>query len=276
VNILNSRKALAGVLSKLTVSLSGLALLAACSSGPGTPAFTRVAPSLAPEERTATASAAIASQPTANPQAASIAPVSIGIGPCVGVKDPVGVSVPADGKSKQWEKPDQVTDPTHTYCAILTTEKGRIVAQLYANAAPQHVNSFVFLARQGFYDGVTWHRVLEGFVAQTGDPTGTGMGGPGYNIPLETVPALRYDRDGVLGMARSTDPNSGGSQFFITFGAQAGLNPGGVSPDGYTIFGQVVEGMDVVRQIAPRDPDKNPASPGDKLVSVRIVDVGVK
>lgn len=261
--------------AKAFAAIMLLALLASCSSGPGTPAFTRVAPTPEPGDRTATAAALAALQPTTNPALEGFTPVSLGMGPCVGVKDPEGVNPPPDGNTKQWPKPEQVIDPTHTYCAILRTEKGRIVAQLYAKAAPQHVNSFVFLAQQGFYDNITFHRVLDGFVAQTGDPTGTGTGGPGYTIPLEVVPGLRYDRDGVLGMARTTDPDSASSQFFITFGVQSGLNPGGVDQFGYTIFGQVVEGMDIAKQIKLRDPE-TATEPGDKLVSVRIVDLGVR
>jgi cyclophilin family peptidyl-prolyl cis-trans isomerase len=172
-----------------------------------------------------------------------------------------------------------VIDPTHTYCAILKTDKGRVVAQLYAPIAPQNVNSFVFLANQGYYDNLTWHRVIGGFVAQTGDPTGTGMGGPGYTTPLETHPNVKYDREGVLGVARAQDPDSAGSQFFITYAALPALDPYSVQlPDspGYTIIGQVVEGMNVVRAIRQRDPDQRPDYTGDPLVSIRIVDLGVK
>jgi peptidylprolyl isomerase len=211
---------------------------------------------------------------TPNVASAGFAPVSVGEGPCVGVKEPENVSVPADGKGKQFSAPEQVIDPTHTYCAILTTAKGRIVIQLYPQVAPQHVNSFVFLAQQGFYDGTTFHRVIPGFVAQGGDPTGTGTGGAGYTLPLEISPLLKYDRVGVLGMARASAPNSASSQFFITYAPLPGLDPSDQNA-GYTIFGQVVEGMDVVEQIAPRDPS-NATSEGDVLLSVRIVDLGVR
>jgi peptidylprolyl isomerase len=196
-------------------------------------------------------------------------PVAIGEGKCVGIADPTDTTTPADGRGKQYEKPEQVLDTTKIYCAILTTEKGRIVIQLYPEIAPQHVNSFVFLAQQGFYDGVTWHRVIPEFVAQTGDPTGSGSGGPGYEVPLEISSQLTYDRQGVLGMARSSSPNSAGSQFFITYAPQQGLNPG-VNGDGYSIFGQVVEGYEFVEAVSPRDP-ASAATAGDTLVSVRIV-----
>jgi peptidylprolyl isomerase len=191
---------------------------------------------------------------------------------CVGVKDPTD-NPPPGGSAKQWPAPDNVTDPTHSYCAIITTKNGRIVAELYPKIAPKNVNSFVFLAKQGFYDGLTWHRVLPGFVAQTGDPTGTGAGGAGYTVPLEVNPSLKYDREGRLGMARSGDPNSAANQFFITLAPQPGLDPG-QGNDGYTIIGTVVEGMNVVKLITARDPSQNPnAPPGDLLVSVRVVDV---
>ena len=196
-------------------------------------------------------------------------------GPCVGVADPSDVTVPADGGSQTWTAPETVIDATHVYCAIFTTDKGRIVAELYTQVAPTHVNNLAFLAEQGYFDHITWHRVLSDFVAQSGDPSGTGSGGPGYAIPLETSDLVKYDREGVLGMARTNDPNSAGSQFFITYGPQPALDPGENGP-GYTIFGQVVEGMDVVRQIAPRDPSAGDTEPGDALVSVRVVDLGAR
>jgi peptidylprolyl isomerase len=240
-----------------TCSLALALVLGAACSTQGTPATT-------PTALVATAQSA---------SSTAFKPVASGQGPCVGVKDPTNAGLPAGG-AKTWTAPDQVLQTDHVYCAILTTEKGRMVIQLYPEVAPKHVNSFIFLAGQGYYDGVTWHRVLSGFMAQTGDPTGTGSGGPGYEIPLETSPLVKYDREGVLGMARTSEPNSAGSQFFITFGPQPSLDPGTNGP-GYTIFGQVVEGLNVLRQISLRDPEKA-TTPGDKLVSVRIVDLGSK
>jgi peptidylprolyl isomerase len=213
------------------------------------------------------------SAPAANaiPTAAQVTVVS-GQSPCIGVNDPQ-VSVAPAG-NKQWAKPEMVIDANKSYCAILTTDKGRIVAELYPKAAPQNVNSFVFLAQQGFYEGLTWHRVLAGFVAQTGDPTGTGGGGPGYRTPLEVNPSLKYDREGVIGVARTQDPNSAGSQFFITFAPLPSLDPGGIPGSaGYTIIGQVVEGLNVAKAIRLRDPQDNPNYVGDPLISVRIVEV---
>jgi peptidylprolyl isomerase len=197
---------------------------------------------------------------------------------CLGVKAP---ATNPQITAKQWPAPENVIDPTHTYCAILTTNRGQIIVELYPQAAPKNVNSFVFLAQQGYYDNLTWHRVIPGFVAQTGDPQGTGMGGPGYTSPLEVIPQLTFDRPGRVGVARSQDPNSGGSQFFIAYTPQPGLNPHSQQmPDslGYTIIGQVVEGMDVVRQITPFEADKNtdPNRKGDPLVSIRVVDITSK
>jgi peptidylprolyl isomerase len=218
---------------------------------------------------------AVAGLPTVPPEIISggeFSLVKVGEGPCVGVGEPE--FTPPSPKREQFTAPEGEIDPAKVYCAILTTEKGRIVIQLYPKLAPQHVRSFVFLARQGFYDGITWHRVIPDFVAQTGDPTGTGTGGPGYTVPLEANPVVRYDREGVLGMARSNAPDSAGSQFFITFGPQPGLNAGGATGAGYTIFGQVVEGMDVVRAVRARNPQGGGnLPPGDTLVSVRIAEV---
>jgi peptidylprolyl isomerase len=145
-----------------------------------------------------------------------------------------------------------------------------MVAELFPKIAPKNVNNFVFLAQNNFYDNLTWHRVIEKFVAQSGDPTGTGSGGPGYsNIPLEVVEGVNYDREGRLAIARSADRNSAGSQFFITLAPTPFLN------SGYTIIGQLVEGLSVLHQIKIRSSDTNPNLPkGDPLVSVRIVDLG--
>ncbi|NOY98748.1 MAG: thioredoxin domain-containing protein [Chloroflexi bacterium] len=160
--------------------------------------------------------------------------------------------------------PPTVIDPAKQYLATLHTEKGDVVIQLYADKAPTTVNSFVFLAQEGWFDGVTFHRVLPGFVAQTGDPSGTGSGNPGYFFGNEIDPSLSFDRPGVVGMANS-GADTNGSQFFITFAPAADL-------DGkYTIFGQVISGMDVLAQLTPRDPQMGVAlPPGDELVSVTI------
>lgn len=176
----------------------------------------------------------------------------------------------AEPKAKrlQWDKPPAIQiDPNKQYFAILKTEKGDIRIQLFADKAPKTVNNFVFLARQGFYDDITFHRVIPGFIAQTGDPTGTGGGGPGYTIEDEFNPDLKHDRPGRVSMANKGQPNTGGSQFFITYAPAPHL-------DGHhTIFGQVVEGMDVLEKLTERRPSQNPnAPPGDKLLTVEIED----
>jgi cyclophilin family peptidyl-prolyl cis-trans isomerase len=160
--------------------------------------------------------------------------------------------------------PEMDIDPNKQYLATLHTEQGDIVLELYADKAPLAVNSFVFLARQGWFDGVTFHRVLPGFVAQAGDPSGTGFGGPGYAFSNEVSPDLKFDRPGVLGMANS-GPGSNGSQFFITFAPAPDL-------DGdYTIFGHVVSGLEVAESLTPRNPAQDMVlPPGDAIESVTI------
>jgi peptidylprolyl isomerase len=142
--------------------------------------------------------------------------------------------------------------------------RGDIKINLRPDLAPQHVNSFVFLARDGYYDGVTFHRVIPGFVAQAGDPSGSGSGGPGYTIPLEASADVKFQR-GTLGMARTPDPDSAGSQWFINYAATPSLD--GV----YTIFGEVTEGMEVVDCITPRDPSTGASlPPGDAIITIEI------
>jgi peptidylprolyl isomerase len=141
--------------------------------------------------------------------------------------------------------PEMTIDPSKTYTAVIKTVRGDITLNLLPDVAPNHVNSFVFLAKDGFYDGVKFHRVVPGFVAQAGDPTGTGQGGPGYQLDLEPS-NIKYDR-GVVGAARTTEPNSAGSQWFITFGNAEHLT------GSYTVFAYVTEGMDVADCIAQGD-----------------------
>jgi peptidylprolyl isomerase len=167
---------------------------------------------------------------------------------------------------KQWSSaPTMTVDIRKQYFADINMAKGGdFVIQLYPDKAPITVNSFVFLARQGFFNGVTFHRVLEGFMAQGGDPTGTGQGGPGYEFVNEPND-LTFDKAGVVAMANS-GPNTNGSQFFITFGPQPQLD------GGYTIFGQVISGMDVVNSITRRNPEQNPTFQGDAMQSVTITE----
>jgi len=164
------------------------------------------------------------------------------------------------------EVPPQVIDPDKEYAATIETSKGDIVIELYADRAPVTVNNFVFLARDGWYDDVTFFRVLEGFVAQAGDPTDTGLGGPGFRCDDEISPDLDFSEAGMIGMA-SAGPGTGtvGSQFFITYAPVADLT------GNYTIIGRVVEGMDVAETLTVRDPSQNPAlPPGDTIETIVI------
>ena len=162
-----------------------------------------------------------------------------------------------------YERPPMTIDPQESYRAIVETEKGTFTIQLYADVAPVTVNSFIFLVNQGWYDGVTFHRVLDGFMAQTGDPTGTGMGGPGYTFENEIDPDLTFDAAGVVAMANA-GPDSNGSQWFVTFAPVEQLN------GNYTIFGTVLEGMDVVNSLTRRDPQANPDFDGDRILTILI------
>ena len=152
-------------------------------------------------------------------------------------------------KNRYTECPPVVIDQDKSYTATIKTTKGDVVVELFADAAPMTVNSFVYLARDGYFKDVAWHRVIPGFVAQAGDPSGSGMGGPGYEYSNEVSEDLLFDAEGVLGMANAgVDTN--GSQFFITYAAQPNLD------GGYTVFGKVLEGMDVVSSLNPVDPQQ--------------------
>jgi cyclophilin family peptidyl-prolyl cis-trans isomerase len=165
--------------------------------------------------------------------------------------------------AKQYAKPPAMqVDPEKSYAATFHTERGDFTVELFAKDAPLTVNNFVCLARDGFYDGVTFHRVIPNFMAQGGDPTGSGMGGPGYQFADERN--NRQHLAGTLSMANA-GPNTNGSQFFFCFEPQAHLN------GKHTIFGQVTDGMDVVRQLRVRDPNRD-RSPGDKITSIDIAE----
>ena len=167
---------------------------------------------------------------------------------------------------KQWNKsPDFNLDLKKKYSATLSTDKGDIVIELYANQVPLTVNNFVFLAREGLYNGTIFHRVISNFMAQGGDPTGTGSGGPGYRFADEFVPGLKHDKPGVLSMANA-GPSTNGSQFFITHVPTPHLN------NKHSVFGQVIRGMDVLLSIPDRDPAKISSS-AVKLNSVTIQEV---
>jgi len=167
--------------------------------------------------------------------------------------------------AKQYSKqPDPVIDPKKKYTAIFKTEKGDFEITLFADKAPKTVNNFVFLARDKFYDGVTFHRVIRNFMAQGGDPTGSGMGGPGYKFADEFHPALRHDGPGVLSMANA-GPNTNGSQFFITHGPTPHLD------NKHAVFGKVTKGMEVVMKIEERDPGRA-RTPGVAINTIEIVE----
>jgi len=149
--------------------------------------------------------------------------------------------------SKEWNKPPAMQiDPKQTYIVTMQTNKGDIVIEMYPQYAPKTVNNFVFLVKEGFYDGVTFHRVISNFVIQGGDPTGTGRGGPGYKFEDELRGNPLKHETGMISMANA-GPNSNGSQFFITHSPQPHL-------DGkHTVFGKVTSSMDVVNAIRQGD-----------------------
>ena len=163
--------------------------------------------------------------------------------------------------------PAMAIDPNKSYKATIELDKGgSIVIELYPKEAPNTVNSFVFLSREGYYDGVTFHRVIPGFMAQGGCPTGTGTGGPGYNFDDEFHPSRRHDSPGILSMANSGTRGgrgTNGSQFFILFGPTPHLD------DKHSVFGKVIEGMDVVNGITVRDPG-SASLPGDAMKTITI------
>lgn len=164
---------------------------------------------------------------------------------------------------KQWSSPPAMQiDPAKKYTARMETDKGTMVIELFADKVPVTVNNFVFLAREGFYDGVIFHRVINNFMAQGGDPTGTGRGGPGYRFQDEFHPSLKHDKQGVLSMANA-GPNTNGSQFFITHLPTPHLD------NRHSVFGQVVEGLDVLMSIPARDPS-NVNAPAVKIIHVSI------
>ena len=167
--------------------------------------------------------------------------------------------------AKQYSAPPEMTiDTTHSYKAIFKTAKGDITVELAADKAPITVNNLVFLAREGFYDGTVFHRVIADFMAQGGDPTGTGTGGPGYRFQDEFDSSLVHDKAGILSMANA-GPGTNGSQFFLTFGPTPHLN------NKHTVFGHVVEGMDVLLSLTIRDPSDR-SFPGDALNTIEIVE----
>ena len=165
--------------------------------------------------------------------------------------------------SKQWSTPPAMQiDSKKKYKAQMETSNGVMVIELFADKTPKTVNSFVFLAREGYYEDVIFHRVIDNFMVQGGDPTGTGMGGPGYQFDDEFHPSLKHDKQGILSMANA-GPGTNGSQFFITHLPTPHLD------NRHAVFGQVVEGEDVLMSISPRDPN-NASAPAVKIIRVTI------
>lgn len=231
---------LPGIISALVVVLllAGLIIMLVTNRGGGS---TAAAPTAAP----------FAAEPTAAAPAAA-----------AGGADDVAAR---NDKYAAQGAPPMTIDPSKNYTATITTPRGDIVIKLRPDIAPKTVNSFVFLSKEGFYNGVTWHRVLSGFMAQGGDPTGTGTGGPGYTVPGEFTDKVLFDKPGIVAMARpGNDVNGNGSQFFITTAPATSLN------NQYTVFGEVQSGQDIVNGIPLRDPDQNPTTPGEQIVKITI------
>ena len=245
----------------LLVAILAVGLLAACGSGDDETTETTGIASTSAEK---TAAAAPADTPVTR-------------------RTPAPAPAPKEPALKQYDSyPAMTIDPDKSYTATFELEKGgQFEVELYAKEAPKTVNSFVFLARDGYYDGVTFHRVIQNFMAQGGDPTGTGTGGPGYNFENEVSIERRHDTPGTLSMANSGGAASNGSQFFITFiptpfldGYEADGTPKDCSQRGvscHTVFGRVVEGMDVVNSISLRDP-QTARTPGDAIKTITITE----
>jgi len=217
-------------------------LMAGCLLGTPTPPPTTVPAGGQP-------AATAAGGPTFTPAPISTLPAPITPTPSV---------IIVEGRQvKQYGLPPLMTiDPSANYTATLRTNQGPITVDLFASQAPTTVNSFVFLAREGFYNGIIFHRVIQGFMIQGGDPTGTGTAGPGYQFEDEIDPSLVFDGPGVLAMANA-GPNTNGSQFFITVAPTPNLN------GNHTIFGRVTGGQNVVTGISlvrtgPGDRPVNP------------------
>jgi peptidylprolyl isomerase/peptidyl-prolyl cis-trans isomerase B (cyclophilin B) len=228
----------------------------------------------------AAANEAVANEPTPTagaaatdtPVAATPAPPEAAPAVTAGAKVPPPAEL-AEGAASKLEPaarndmytapPEMTIDETKYYYATFKTDHGDIKVQLFADRAPKTVNNFVFLSREGYYNNTVFHRVLDGFMAQAGDPTGTGAGGPGYEFGDEFFPGLVFDRPGLLAMA-NRGPGTNGSQFFITFAPTDWLN------NLHTIFGEVTEGQDVLNSLTRRDPNGATDFPGDTLYTVLI------
>ncbi len=233
--------------------------MAACGGDDAKASKTPPASKTTTESFATTPGAATTPKATA-PAGAASTPGKTAAATAAGTAPTVQPTLPG-GKKTYSAEPPMTIDQDKQYFATIKMDIGDIRLELYPKEAPHSVNSFVFLAREGFYDGVTFHRVIPGFVAQAGDPQGTGRGGPGYTIPDE-VNSHKF-LDGSLGMAKTAAPNSGGSQWFIDYAPQPNLD------GGYTVFGQLVSGRDVLDKIAPRDP-ATATTPGTKINTIVI------
>ena len=207
--------------------------------------------------------------------------------PAAAVQSPPPQETPTPAKRTQWDvAPPMRIDANKQYSAVFTMERGgTFEVELFADKAPKTVNNFVFLAREGFYDGSTFHRVIPGFMAQGGDPTGTGTGGPGYQFDNEFHPDLRHFGPGILAMANagmSGGRGTNGSQFYITYSEQHRLD--GLNLDGtakpcqqtgvscHSVFGEVIRGMDVVEGIREREDPRTATYRGDVITSIEIIE----
>ena len=178
----------------------------------------------------------------------------------------VACSDSADGENELSEE----IEMTNQYYAFVELEDqngetmGKVKIELYADKTPKTVQNFIDLSNSGFYDGIIFHRVIPGFMAQTGDPDGTGSGGPGYTFEDEFHPSLSHDSAGILSMA-NRGPDTNGSQFFITYGPQPHLD------NMHSVFGKVVEGLELIEAIPPRDPSMI-NDPSVKMVGIEITE----
>ncbi len=219
---------------------------------------------MSPEEQVTTS---LTTSPT--PEVEIVPPETAAAEPATELDSPPMPENPADRNGMYSEPPEMAIDVSKTYVAVIETEKGDIVVELFDDKAPNTVNNFVFLAQQGFYDNTTFHRVIPDFMAQAGDPTGTGTGGAGYRFADEFHPDLRHSGPGILSMANS-GPDTNSSQFFITYEATPWLD------GAHSVFGQVVDGMSVLQSLTPRDPAEA-TTPGDLLekITITVTDSGI-
>jgi cyclophilin family peptidyl-prolyl cis-trans isomerase len=195
--------------------------------------------------------------------AAILAVAACGGGEATPTPEPTPTPKPASTpKYKTYSEPPSITiDTSKQYTATIETEKGNLVLELFAADVPVTVNNFVFLSGDGFYDGCTFHRVIPGFMAQGGDPTGMGNGNPGYYIPNEITEHTHVA--GAISMANA-GPDTNGCQFFICYDAQPHLD------GSYSVFGRLIEGMDVLQSLTPRDPSTHPTFSGDTIIRITI------